>query len=366
LILAGCSRQVPISLVLVVVFAILGWSVLPMRATGGLTLKDPTGDTDHIGVPVFALHQDGVATLFGEAMHAADGGIQVTLYDKTDPILLSATQAISLPGDLRLLWLLASEDERRQLRDMLSAMIIGASDTAFAILQSPDFASDYRPSLVDAIQSAMLAAWQGARTQKAWTELLQACEPPLREVAVREIRPIVARRFDGVPSRLLYDNLGRFIPVFGSGQWDLDAAEQAIQASIAEVRGRGIPERALQRLFMLREVRQFLQIFLATTITQLMHDPVLPTLVARLSTDTRFRPALAHIADPAAMLARTAPRLMVSLHGSTDLNLVASHVIHTMAAGRTDRVIVLMSDAQYHEIDAIDPGVARQLRLAVQ
>jgi hypothetical protein len=366
LIFAGCSRQVPISLALILVFAILGWSVLPVRAIGALTLNDPGDSAATVGAPVFALRLDGIATLFGEAVQGPDGRIEVTFYDKTDPILLSATQAVSLPGDFRLLWLLASENERRQLREMVSATIIGASDTASAILQSPDFASDYRPRLVDVIQAAMLASWQSTRTQQAWAELLQACEPPLRDVVVREVRPIVASRFDGVPSRLLYDNLGKLIPLFGSGDWDLDAVEQAIQSTLIEAQGRGIPERTLRRLLGLQEVRRFLQIFLAATSDQLVHDPALPDLVARLSTDARFRPALAHVAEPAAMLARAAPRLMVSLHGSTDLNLVASFVIHTLAAGRTDRVIVLMSDAQLREIDAIDPGVVRQLRLAAR
>ncbi len=366
MILGGYSRQVPISVALLVVFTLLGWSVLPVRATGALRLTDPMGTANHIGTPVFALRPNGVAVLFGEATHAGDGGIEVALYDRTDPVLLNATQAISLPGDLRLLWLLASEDERRQLRAMASAMIVGASDTAVSILQSPEFVADYRPSLLNAIQSAMLAAWYDARAQDAWATLVQACEPSLREMVVHEIRPIVASRFEGVPVRMLHDNLGKLIPVFGGGAWDLDAAEQAMQASIAEARARGIPERALQHLAALPEVRAFLQIFLTTAGERLMRDPVLPALLARLSTDARFRPALAHIIDPGAMLARTAPRLMVSLHGSTDLNLVASFVIHTMAAGRTDRVIVLMSDAQYREIDAIDPGVARPLRLAAQ
>jgi hypothetical protein len=125
-------------------------------------------------------------------------------------------------------------------------------------------------------------------------------------------------------------------------------------------------EHALERLFTLWEARHFLQVFLETTGEGLTRNPALLDLVARMSTDIRFRPALTHVADPVAILARTAPRLMVSLHDSTDLNLVASSVIHTMAAGRTDRVVVLMSDAQYREIDAIDPGVARQLRLAAE
>lgn len=363
------SRQVSLSLALLGLFAVLGWSVLPSRATTGAgiwRLNDPVNDGAGIGASVFALRPDGIAVLFGEARQSADGVIRVALYDRLDPILVSATQAISLPGDLRLLWLLASEGERQRLREMASALTIGASDAAFAILQSPEFAADYRPRLLDAIQSALMVAWENARTQDAWAQVLQACEPLLREVAMRELRPIVASRFEGVASRLLRANVAKLIPLFGTKEWDLEVAEQAVQDTIAEVHGRGIPERALVRLFALREVRLFLEVFLGATGDGLLHNPALIDLVARVSTDSRFRPALALVADPAAVLARTAPRLMVSLHDSTDLNLVASFVIHTMAAGRSDRVVVLMSDAQYREIAAIDPGVGRHLRLATQ
>lgn len=86
-----------------------------------------------------------------------------------------------------------------------------------------------------------MAGWRNARTQEAWARLMQACEPLLREIAVRELRPIVTSRFEGVASHLLRANLGKLIPLFGSGEWDLEAVEQAIQASIAEARERAIP-----------------------------------------------------------------------------------------------------------------------------
>jgi hypothetical protein len=366
-ILAARLRQLPLSLALLGLFAVVGWSVLPSRAAtqaGAWRLRDPVADTSGIGVPVFALRQDGIAVLFGEANRTADGVIHLALYNRLDPILADTTQAVSLPGDLRLLWLLASEGERQRLREMASRLAIGLSDTAFAVLQAPEFAAEYRPRLLDIAQSALLAAWEDARAQAAWEQLLQACEPLLREVVTRELRPIVASRFEGVAARLLSANAGRLIPLIGGGNWDLEAVEQAVQASIAEAREEAIPQHALLRFLALHEARQFLQVFLAVAGDRLVHNPALIDLLARVVTDTRFRPALVFAATPAAVLGRAAPRLMVSLHGSTDLNLVASFVIHTMAAGRTDRVIVLMSAAQYREIAAIDPGVARPLELA--
>ena len=61
-------------------------------------------------------------------------------------------------------------------------------------------------------------------------------------------------------------------------------------------------------------------------------------------------------------LSRLAPRLLVSLRGSKELNLVAATVIRATIAGRGDRVVVFMTPAQRDEVQAWAPGAggARQ------
>jgi hypothetical protein len=77
--------------------------------------------------------------------------------------------------------------------------------------------------------------------------------------------------------------------------------------------------------------------------------------------DDRFRPYL-NVASAKAMdLARIAPRLLVSLHGSTDLNPVASFVIRTLVSARSDRAVVFMSPAQRDELEALDPASVHPL-----
>jgi hypothetical protein len=105
----------------------------------------------------------------------------------------------------------------------------------------------------------------------------------------------------------------------------------------------------------------FLRVFLDAMAGALAHDTALKDLVGEMVFDDRFRPYL-NIASAKAMdLARIAPRLLVSLHGSTDLNPVASFVIRTLVSARSDRAVVFMSPAQRDELEALDPASVHPL-----
>ena len=380
---AGPFRGV-LSAALVALFVALGWSAMPLGAalrpsTGLLVdpLVDQAADDPACGVAaaVFALRADGTAVRFGDARtddpagsgatsghDAACGAIRLKLYDPLDPLLEDATEAVSLPGDARLLWLLASDDERRRLRAMAADLAAGLSESAVTILRSPEFVADYRDRLTEIVQSALLRAWRDTRTETAWTELLAACDPLLREVAQRELRPIAARHFDGIAARLLQANAITLIDVFHDRDWDAAPVEQALKAMAAELRDREIPERTAAKLLGAPEATHFLRVVLGVAGDTLLHSQDLIDLLARAAVDPRFRPALSAAMGPAGRLARTAPKLLLALHGSTDLNLVAPFVIRAMVGGRQDRVVVLMSAAQRREIEAVDAGAMRRLR----
>ena len=85
-----------------------------------------------------------------------------------------------------------------------------------------------------------------------------------------------------------------------------------------------------------------------------MHDPALQGLLAEMAFDERFQPYVAEALSRANDLGRAGPRLLVSLHGSKELNLVASTVVRTTVSGRPDRVVVFMNPTQRDEIVALD------------
>jgi hypothetical protein len=357
-------RQWALSVVLVVLFAVLGWSALPHDLTASasaLNVRDAGGANGGIGTPVFALRENGTAVRFGNAAVAPDGVIRVGIYDPLDPLLAHATEMVSLPADPRLLWLLASASERQSLREATTDLARSLSQSAFAILRSPEFLNDYRDRFVQLLRSDLETAWQTTRRSGAWQDLLRGYEPILRESAAADLRPIIESHFRGVPMRMLRANALTMIDPFRDTQWNMLPIEDALQAAWQDIRERELPERTASRLLQAPPTAAFLRVFLDAMASQLARDVTLRDLASEMIFDERFRPYLNNAFARVMDLARIGPRLLVSLHGSTDLNPVAAFVVRTLVAARADRVVVFMSPAQRDELLALDPSSVRPL-----
>jgi hypothetical protein len=361
------KRQWALSIGLVLLFAILGLSALPRDVTAtssAIAVRDEAGDGITIGAPVFALRENGTAVRFGNATLAADGVIYIGLYDTLDPLLAHATEVVSLPGDPRLLWLLAAPQERQALRDSTVDLARSLAASVTAILHSPEFLTEYRDRFVQLLRSDLEIAWQNTRKSGAWQDLTRGYEPILRETVSGDLRPIVESHFRNVPMRMLRANALQLIDPFHDTNWNLVPIENALQAAWQEIRERELPERVSSRLLQAPPTIAFLRVFLDAMASQLAHDTILRDLVGDMLFDNRFRPYLNNAFARAMDLGRVAPRLLVSLHGSTDLNPVAAFVIRTLVQARQDRVVVFMSPAQRDELMALDPAAVRPLVMA--
>jgi hypothetical protein len=231
----------------------------------------------------------------------------------------------------------------------------------FAVLRSPEFMTEYRDRFVQFLRADLESAWRNTRKSGAWQDLLRGYEPILRDTASRDLRPIIESHFRGVPMRLLRANALQIIDPFHDADWNMAPVEDALQAAIQEIRDREIPERAAGRLLQAPPTIAFLRVFVDAMVRELAQDTALRELVGEMVFDNRFRPYLNDATERAMDLARIAPRLLVSLHGSTDLNPVASFVIRTLVSGHQDRVVVFMSPAQRDELMTLDPASIRPL-----
>jgi hypothetical protein len=358
------ARQWVLSLLLLALFLGLGWSSLPADLAGAqvaLRLQDKQAPDAGFVTPVFVLRDDGAAVRFGNAEMAAAGIVRVGLYEPLDPLLVQATTAVSLPGDGRLLWLLASPDERQALRDKAAALVLGLSDSAAEIARSPVFKEAYRDPLMQILRNAVQAAWTASRDGGAWQEMLRGDEAILRSVASRDLRPIIERHFQGVALRMLKANTLAIIDPFHDRPWNTEPIEQALQETIEEIRDRELAEQTTMRLLDTPQTASFLRVFVAVASEKLAHDAALQDLIARMVYDPRLRRYMEPAIDRLLDLGRTAPRLLVSLHGSTDLNLAAATALRTTISGRPDRVVVFMSPRQRDELMALDPGMVHTL-----
>ena len=350
---------------LAALFGALGWSALPANVTrsgAALSLRDPAADGTGIAAPVFVLRDTGVAVRFGNAVQLPGGVIRVGFYDPLDPLLVRATEPVSLPSDVRLLWLLASPQERQSLRDRTADLAVALSHATFDIARSPEFVADYRDRLVQLLRADIEQAWQMTQQNGAWQELLRGYEPILRDTASRDLRPIVESHFRGVPMRMLKANALEIINPFGGDNWNMVPLEDALERAVQEIRDRGLAERTASRLIDAPPTTNFLRVFLDAFGARLANDTALKDLLGEMVFDERFRRYLDGMTTQAIELAHAAPRLLVSLHGSTDLNSVAAAVIRTTVTGQSDRVVVFMSPEQRDELQALDPAAPHILQ----
>jgi hypothetical protein len=356
-------RQWALSAALIAVFAALGLSALPhdLVASGSRILMRDTVASGPIGQPVFVLRDNGSAVRFGDAAAGPNGTIRVGVYDPLDPLLGHATEAVSLPGDPRLLWLLASTAEREQIRTAAVDLAHAVPHAALDILQSPEFTNEYRDQLVQRLHIDIEAAWRETQKSGAWQALLSGYEPVLRDATARELRPVIEARFHGVPMRMLRANALMLMDPFSPVKWDMTPVEDALQAALEEVQQRQLPERTVSRLLQTPATTDFLRGFMDALLTQMADDRALRNLVGEMVLDNRFRTYLNPVNERVMDLGRIGPRLLVSLHGSTDLNPVAGYIVRTLVSGQFDRVVVFMSPTQRDKLMTLDPDAVHPL-----
>ncbi len=335
----------------------VGVSCLPGHPTQGpsaATLIDPQPNGGGIAPAVFALRDSGAAVRFANAEARPNGQILVGFYNALDPLLATATEPVLLPADARLLWLLASPGERQSIRDRAAALVVALSSGGRDIVTSPEFADHYRDRFLEVFQVAARSAWVVTQESGAWRALLRGLEPAMRDLGDRDIRPVVERHFRVVPGRMLRANAFAMLDPFTDRPWNMTPVEDALRSALLELRDREVPERMVAHLMASPQAATFLRLYQDELVRQLAHDGALQGLLAEMAFDERFRPYANGIVDRANDLARFAPRLLVSLRGSKDLNLVAATVIRATIAGRGDRVVVFMSRSQRDELAALD------------
>ena len=358
----------PTSAAVLALLSAIGWSSLPgslSDTSAAVRLTDRRPGAETLTTAVFALREDGSAVRFGNAERAPDGAIRVGLYDPLDRLVAVATEPVSLPADPRLLWLLALPAERLGLRQQAEALVLAVPNAFVDILRSPEFNADYRDRFVTVLRAGMEEAWQAAQDRGAWRDLLRSYDPILRETIGRDIRPIVEQHFRAVPLRMLRANALPLLDPFRDRPWDMAPVEDALREAIIDIRDHGVPERTVMQLMDSPATVDFLRLFQTVLIGKLARSPALQGLIAEMAFDPKLRPYLSEVTERANDLLRSAPRLLVSLHGSADINLVAATVIRTIVSGRPDRVVVFMSPAQRDEIIGLDRNAVHVLdRLA--
>ncbi|SMH35461.1 hypothetical protein [Azospirillum agricola] len=367
----GRSGALPViaSLLLLGLFTAAGLSALPLRgAPPSLfftpAVPDPLPALSG-GIPVLTLRADRTTIRSGyatrEATDQPGGRLRVTLYDPYEPLLAQASEGVLFSADLRTLWMLATDEERTRLREGFTELAQSLRRSADAILHSPEFNADYRPALQEAARNAIEAAWRSPRTRAAYDEMMRGAEPVLRDTALREIRPILLRRVDGLIWDTVQANIGTVLDVFNARPWNTAPIEQALEGALRDIRDQGVMERMVASIFETRQTKAFLQVFAGTTMDMLAADRTVENTLVRLATDPRMTAYLTPMAQPANALSLAAPRILFGVRDGSDLNAMAAYTFNGLIAGRPGPVVILMSPQQRDEMLRLDSRAPKLL-----
>lgn len=355
------------SLSLWVLFLSAGWSALPMRDRQPVWTFRPADRSAGIAavsarpVPVFAMRPDRSTLRVGTGSTQADGRIEFTPFDPDDPLLVQGSEGLLFDADLRVLWLLASDEERTRIRLGIDALGRGLREAVDAVLKSPEFADDYKGELTNVIQQAADSAWREPVMRNAYDDLVRGVEPLLRDAARRDLMPLVLNRIEPLIWEMLGANAGALIDIFRTRQWDLKPVERTMDAILRDARERGIVERTSRRILDSRQARTFIQTFAGAVMDAMTRDPRIGGLLVRLVTDQRIGGYLSPLSQPAADLARFAPGMLLGVHPNNDLNAIAAFTFRGFITGRSGRLIILTNPGQRDEMLRLDPRAPRPL-----
>lgn len=362
-IMFGRSAAVLASLGLSILFLSAGWATLPTRSappTWTYRLQDSAAELRSEASPVFIMRADRSTLRAGVAHPQADGRIGVTLFDPGDPTLIHGSEALLFNADLRVLWLLASDEERAELWRGMDALGRGLRDTVDAVMRSPEF-DDYRTVLKDIGRETIEAAWRDPGTRAAYDELVRNADPVLREAVGRDLKAIVIKRAEPMLWDMLSANMSTLLNVFHTHQWDFTPVEGALDAIQRDVRERGLVEKTAQRILDSWQAKAFLQTFAGNVVDAVGRDPRLKDVLGRLFTDQRLGPYMAPLSQPAGELARLTPAVLFGVHPHSDLNAIAAYIFRSFLTGRPGQLIIMMSALHREEMLRLDRYSPRPL-----
>ena len=357
--LFGRPATVAASLALGALFLSAGWSTLPTRhaaATVSYELAAPLDGmaSGSLTLPVFLMQPDHSTLRCGTALLQRDGRVDITLFDPSDPRLIQGSEALLFNTEFRVLWLLATDEERTQLWRGFEEVGRGLRTAIDAILQSPEFTGEYHNELQEIGRMAIEEAWRAPSTRATYEDFMRSAEPMLQDTVGRDLKAIALKQAEPLVWNLIGANVGAVMDPFSSQSWDLSPVDQAIEAILREARERGLVQRAVQRLAESWQAKAFLKTFAGNVVDALAHQPRLREVAGRMVNDPRLGAYLKPVAGPAADLARLAPDLLFGVQAGADLNALAAHTFQGFLTGRGGPFIVLMGARQREEILRLD------------
>lgn len=148
-----------------------------------------------------------------------DGRVDITLFDPSDPRLIHGSEALMFNTEFRVLWLLATDEERARLWRGIEEVGRGLRTAMDGILESPEFTGEYRDALQEIGRMAIEEAWRAPSTRATYEEFLRSAEPMLHDIVGRDLKAIATKQVEPLVWNLIGANVGMALDPFRSQSW---------------------------------------------------------------------------------------------------------------------------------------------------
>jgi hypothetical protein len=343
-----------------------GWSVVPhagpLGAGGSHGAADRTIGGASGVVPVFVMRPDHSVVRHGTAILEGDGRVNVSLFASTASEVPEATEALLFQPTVVALWAAAPDKARTDLKQRFEAVQEEAAHSFETLITSDVFTHLYRPLLSSILTDAVAHAWEDARTQAAFADVLTSSDAAFKRRMSDGLEAIVLSRVkEGVWDMLQSNWLNAFGVPLG---YDLDytPVTRAISGALQDPRlQQTLMEFGSERLST-GEARRLAERLVIGVVEALMSDRRVPDVVSTMFWDPRLRQMVRPFMDSASALGAALPRDLGGVGTGATLNPLAAHIFRAVLLGERTPLILFVTPEERSRIERLAPDAAKLLR----
>jgi hypothetical protein len=371
---AGIGRKVAplaslaISGLLVLLITYIGWAVFPHPGTvNSESVYQEAGRGKGEAprtIPVFIMRPDHSVIRHGTATLDANGRVAVTIFASTAGKVPEASEALLFEPTVAVLWAAASETSRGELNRRFDDVQQEATHGLERLITSDVFTNVYRPVLRAILTDAVAHAWEDAKTQSAFADLLASSDAAFRARMTQGMQDIIlARVNDAVWDMLSTNWLNAFGVPLGYGL-DYSPVSRAIATTLLDPRlQQTLVEFGSERLGT-AEARRLAERIVIDAAQALMSDRRILDVVSAMFWDPRLRDLVRPFTDAAFELGAALPRNLGGLGATSTLNPLAAYIFRAIVIGPHTPLVLFVTPGESARIERLAPGVAKVLRRA--
>ena len=337
---------VALSFALILLVTLAGARTLPLlnaeETTIHLEAALPKGEPAE-ALPVFAVGGAVQAEQVGRAKVYPDSRVTVSLYRDVEAGAIQSLPPVLLKVDLRLLWAIASEENRIQLRANLKGLGDRLMATLEAVAASPEFEEIYRPALQAILQDAAEQALDDPRVKEALESVIDVLGDRFDDDFLSDYAGIIAKQ-----SAAALIELSKLVPGLMT---DLLTGKSIDWAILKDEVARLLDSREGRALVVAR-LREVLTSEASATLAGAFGRSVL----ARMAEDQRLAASLNAIAAEAAFdghfreleaasldALKDSARILAGVEGSQRLHPLAAAVLRGLLFDQGDWIVVFVT-----------------------